>query len=220
MTAGTGPVRGGYAPVLVIPGVLDRDHCRRLIRHWETSEKIRGAVSTQCEGSAVKATIKVRDDVPILGPELLDPLRQAFLAKVLPEIQRAFQFRVTQVESMRIGCYDAASSGFFGPHRDNTTPYTAHRKFALTLNLNTGEYEGGELRFPECGETLFAPEAGGAVVFSCSLLHEALRVRNGRRFGLFTFFFDDVGAEQVRRMLADEARKRPGVTPEGMIAPG
>jgi predicted 2-oxoglutarate/Fe(II)-dependent dioxygenase YbiX len=220
MTPGAGPIRGGHAPVLVIPGVLDAAHCRSLIRHWEKSEKIRGAVSTQGEGAAVRATIKVRDDVPILGPELLTPLRQALLAKVLPEIHRAFQFQVTQVESMRIGCYDAASSGFFGPHRDNTTPYTAHRRFALTLNLNTGEYEGGELRFPECGEALFAPEAGGAVVFSCSLLHEALPVRKGRRFGLFTFFFDDAGAEQVRRMLAEEAKKRPGVTPEGMIAPG
>jgi predicted 2-oxoglutarate/Fe(II)-dependent dioxygenase YbiX len=220
MALGTEPVRGGYAPVLVIPGVLDAEHCRTLIRHWEKSEKIKGAVSTQGDGAAVRATIKVRDDVPILGPELLDPLRRAFLARVLPEIHRAFQFPVTQVESMRIGCYDSASSGFFGPHRDNTTPYTAHRKFALTLNLNTGDYEGGELRFPDYGGTLFAPEAGGAVVFSCSLLHEALPVRKGRRFGLFTFFFDDAGAVQVRRMLAEEAKKRPGVTAEGMIAPG
>jgi predicted 2-oxoglutarate/Fe(II)-dependent dioxygenase YbiX len=214
-----GEIRGGHAPVLVIPGILDRAHCRTLIAHWEASGKIKGAVSTQDEGAELRSGLKIRDDVPILAPELLAPLRQAFLAKVLPEIRRAFQFEVTQVESMRIGCYDGAARGFFGPHRDNTTPYTAHRKFALTLNLNTGDYDGGALRFPEHGDALFAPEAGGGVVFSCALLHEALPVTRGRRFGLFTFFFDDAGAAQVRRILAEEAKKRPDVTPEGMIAP-
>jgi predicted 2-oxoglutarate/Fe(II)-dependent dioxygenase YbiX len=212
-------IAAAHAPVLVIPAILDGAHCRRLIAHWTASEKIKGAVSTQGEGAEVRSAAKIRDDVPILGPELLAPLRQALLKNVLPEIRRAFQFEVTQVESMRIGCYDAAEGGFFGPHRDNTTPYTAHRRFALTLNLNTGEYEGGALRFPEYGEAVFAPAAGGGVVFSCALLHEALPVTQGRRFGLFTFFFDDAGAAQVRRMLAEEAKKRPDVTPEGMIAP-
>jgi predicted 2-oxoglutarate/Fe(II)-dependent dioxygenase YbiX len=213
------PVAGDHAPVLVIPGVIDAALCRRLIAYWEAGAKIKGAVSTQAEGAELRRTMKIRDDVPILGAELLGPLRQAFVAKVLPEIKRAFQFEVTQVESMRIGCYDSAAGGFFAAHRDNTTPYTAHRNFALTLNLNTGEYEGGELCFPEYGDTVFAPEAGGAVVFSCSLLHEALPVTKGRRFGLFTFFFDDAGAARVREMLAEEAKKRPGVTPEGMLPP-
>jgi predicted 2-oxoglutarate/Fe(II)-dependent dioxygenase YbiX len=212
-------IASGHAPVLVIPEILDRAHCGRLIAHWEKSEKMKGAVSTQGQGAELRSAVKIRDDVPILAPEMLAPLRQALLNKVLPEIRRAFQFEVTQVESMRIGCYDATEGGFFGPHRDNTTPYTAHRKFALTLNLNTGAYEGGALRFPEHGETVFAPEAGGGVVFSCALLHEALPVTRGRRFGLFTFFFDDAGAAQVRRMLAEEAKKRPDVTPEGMVAP-
>jgi predicted 2-oxoglutarate/Fe(II)-dependent dioxygenase YbiX len=212
-------IASGHAPVLVIPEILDCAHCGRLIAHWEKSEKIRGAVSTQGQGAELRSAVKIRDDVPILAPETLAPLRQALLNKVLPEIRRAFQFEVTQVESMRIGCYDAAERGFFGPHRDNTTPYTAHRRFALTLNLNTGAYEGGGLRFPEYGGEVFAPEAGGGVVFSCALLHEALPVTKGRRFGLFTFFFDDAGAAQVRRMLAEEAKKRPDVTPEGMVAP-
>jgi len=34
-------------------------------------------------------------------------------------------------------------------------------------------------------------------VFSCSLLHEALLVTSGRRFGLFGFFYDDAGAALV-----------------------
>ena len=46
----------------------------------------------------------------------------------------------------------------------------------MSLNLNAGEYEGGFLRFPEYGPNLYMPETGCAVVFSCSLLHEALAV--------------------------------------------
>jgi len=52
---------------------------------------------------------------------------------------------------MRIGCYDSADGGYFRAHRDNTTPYTAHRQFAMSVNLNTGEYEGGDVHFPEYG---------------------------------------------------------------------
>jgi predicted 2-oxoglutarate/Fe(II)-dependent dioxygenase YbiX len=84
--------------------------------------------------------------------------------------------------------------------------------FAVTLNLNTGDYEGGALRFPEFATAPFEAPAGGAVVFSCSLLHEAFPVTRGRRFGLFTFLFDDAGAAHVRQMLAAEAQRRPDFT--------
>ena len=66
-------------------------------------------------------------------------------------------------------------------------PSLKDRRFALTLNLNTEEYEGGELIFPEYGPHKYRPSSGGAVVFSCSLLHEALPVTKGRRFALLTF---------------------------------
>ncbi len=55
-------------------------------------------------------------------------------------------------------------------------------------------YQGGELRFPEYSRALYAPETGGAVVFSCALLHEALPVTLGRRFGAFTFAYEETGA--------------------------
>src|SRR5262249_36621828 len=131
-----------------------------------------------------------------------------FLERIVPAVRQAFQFEITQYETMRIGCYDSAERGHFRAHRDNTTPYTSHRKFALTLNLNTGEYEGGTLRFPEFASPPFAAPAGGGVVFSCALLHEALPVTEGRRFGLFTFFFDQAGVANVRRMLELEEQRR------------
>jgi predicted 2-oxoglutarate/Fe(II)-dependent dioxygenase YbiX len=101
------------------------------------------------------------------------------------------------MEGVRIGCYDAAEQGYFRAHHDNTTPATEHRRFAITINLNTGDYQGGALRFPDYGPQLYVPPVGGAVVFSCSLLHEVLPVTAGRRFGLFTFFSTEAD-EQAR----------------------
>ncbi len=64
----------------------------------------------------------------------------------------------------------------------------------MTLNLNTGEYEGGHLRFPEYGPHLYKPGLGDAVVFSCSLVHQALPVTSGTRYVLLSFFFGDEAA--------------------------
>jgi predicted 2-oxoglutarate/Fe(II)-dependent dioxygenase YbiX len=61
----------------------------------------------------------------------------------------------------------------------------------MSLNLNAGDYDGGYLRFPEYGPLLYRPETGGAVIFSCALLHEAMPVTRGRRFGIFGFFFGE-----------------------------
>lgn len=129
----------------------------------------------------------------------------------MPEIKRAFAFEVTHMETLRIGCYDADAGGYFRAHRDNTTPYTAHRRFALTLNLNTGDYEGGNLKFPEYGPEHYCPDVGGAVVFSCSLLHEAMDVTEGRRFAMFSFFSGDA-EEEMRRTLISR-RQAPSLTP-------
>ncbi len=66
----------------------------------------------------------------------------------------------------------------------------AFRQFAVSLNLNTGEYEGGDLEFPEFDNDLYSPPAGGAVVFSASLLHAAKPVTRGKRYVLLTFLHD------------------------------
>src|SRR3546814_14036204 len=69
-------------------------------------------------------------------------------ADVLPQIYRAFHYPVQQREHFKIISYDAGK-GYFRAHRDNETPDVAYRRFAMTLNLNTGEYRGGELRRSE-----------------------------------------------------------------------
>ena len=97
------------------------------------------------------------------------------------------------MERYLIGCY-AAGAGHFRPHRDNTTKGTAHRQFAVTINLNAGDYDGGDLRFPEFGTRTYCAPTGGAIVFSCSLLHEATPVTRGKRYAFLPFLYDEDAA--------------------------
>jgi predicted 2-oxoglutarate/Fe(II)-dependent dioxygenase YbiX len=138
---------------------------------------------------------KRRSDWTIADEALKNAARQRILRRIVPEIAKAFQFRVTRMERYIVACYDASVGGYFQPHRDNTTKGTAHRRFAVTINLNSDEYEGGELTFPEFGRVIFKPPVGGAVVFSCSLLHQALPVTKGKRYAFLPFLYDDAAAK-------------------------
>jgi predicted 2-oxoglutarate/Fe(II)-dependent dioxygenase YbiX len=125
----------------------------------------------------------------------------------VPEIAKAFGFQATRMERYIVGCYSAGEGGYFRPHRDNTTKGTAHRRFAVTINLNTADYDGGELRFPEFGNRTYKPPTGGAVIFSCSLFHEALPVTRGTRYAFLPFLYDEAAAklrEQNNRYLSEE----------------
>jgi predicted 2-oxoglutarate/Fe(II)-dependent dioxygenase YbiX len=64
----------------------------------------------------------------------------------------------------------------------------------VSLNLNA-EFEGGNLRFPEFGRRTFKPPVGGAIVFSCSLLHEATAITNGKRYAFLPFLYDEEAAK-------------------------
>ncbi|HEX3065321.1 MAG TPA: 2OG-Fe(II) oxygenase, partial [Dongiaceae bacterium] len=55
-----------------------------------------------------------------------------------------------------------------------------------------------DLVFPEFGVLTYRPPTGDAVVFSCSLLHEALPVTRGRRYAFLPFLYDEAAA-RVRR---------------------
>ncbi|MDX1425946.1 MAG: 2OG-Fe(II) oxygenase [Kiloniellales bacterium] len=200
-------VVAAQAPVLVVPNVADPALCRRLIEHWEHGERQDNVVAARSDGigyanpkSKVRSDVVLGDDHPLTG-ELIGAINR----RLLPEVLKAFNFRATRMERLRIGCYDASDSGFFAAHRDNTTPQTRHRRYALTLNLNTGDYEGGYLRLPEYGAQLYAPPPGGAVVFSCSLLHLVSPVSQGRRFVVVGFFWSEAEDEIYRQIHAGAA---------------
>jgi predicted 2-oxoglutarate/Fe(II)-dependent dioxygenase YbiX len=176
------------APVLLLPGALPSEWCQRLIDVWHDA----GGVDTGVERDGAEVlddAYKRRRDHTVRDPDLMRELSTVVGRRVMPEVRKAFAYRATRFEGFKIACYEADTGGFFRAHRDNLTRATAHRVFALTLNLNDA-YSGGELRFGEYGNQLYRPDAGAALVFSCSQLHEVREVTAGRRFVLLSFLFD------------------------------
>jgi predicted 2-oxoglutarate/Fe(II)-dependent dioxygenase YbiX len=196
------PPDGIPAPVLVVPRVLEPDFCARLVAEFDRAGGTEsGFVRTDEHGRTVPVVDhahKRRADLVITDPALRAGMKERIERRLLPELRRAFQFTATRVERYLVACYDATSGGHFGPHRDNTTKGTAHRRFAVTINLNTG-YTGGDLRFPEFEPRTHRAPLGGAIVFSCSLLHEATSVTAGRRYCTVPFLYDEAG-EELRRL--------------------
>lgn len=184
---------GEVAPALLIPNVLSPEQCRALIARWENEGHDEGKVHSIVDGVEVERvheTLKKRRDHRLKDDTIRKPLLAQLGRRLAPELDKAFSFRNFRFDRLLIACYEAERGDFFRRHRDNQSPETASRRFALTLNLNSDEYEGGELIFPEYGNHRYKPPAGGAILFSCSLLHEALPVKSGRRFALLTFLRD------------------------------
>jgi predicted 2-oxoglutarate/Fe(II)-dependent dioxygenase YbiX/peroxiredoxin len=185
------------APVLVTPRVFEPEFCRTLIQYYDARGGTDSGFMQEIDGKTVGVynyDFKRRRDEVINDETIRQSCMARLYHRLIPEIHKAFQFRATRIERYIVACYDATTGGHFGPHRDNTTKGTAHRRFAVSLNLNTGDYEGGCLRFPEFGRQTYAPPAGGAVVFSCSLLHEATPVTSGKRYAFLPFLYDEEAA--------------------------
>lgn len=198
-------------PVLVLPRVFDPALCRALIAHYEEQGGVSSGFMREIDGKTVgmhDAAMKRRRDCTIADEALRQAVRDGVLRRVVPELLKVHHFRATRMERYIVACYDSAELGHFGAHRDNTTAGTAHRRFAVTINLNAEEFEGGELRFPEYGPRSWRAPTGGAVVFSCSLLHQALPVTAGRRYAFLPFLYDDAAA-RIRE--ANNAKLGEGV---------
>ncbi|HYJ53089.1 MAG TPA: 2OG-Fe(II) oxygenase [Allosphingosinicella sp.] len=185
-----------WAPVLVVPDVFEPQMCDALISLYEKDGGEPSGFMREVDGKTtlqVDPAHKQRRDAEIEDEALRRQLAARMSRRLSPAVERAFQFHPTRIERYIVACYDAGA-GYFRPHRDNTTKGTAHRKFAVTINLNAEDYDGGDLRFPEYGQRTYRAPTGGAVVFSCSLLHEATPVTRGRRFAFLPFLYDEEGA--------------------------
>lgn len=187
-------VKSQQAPALFVPRALEPELCDELIAYFER-EGGKPSGTAFVEGNKaywrLDPSVKMRSDVYLQAPALLERVKERLVRRVLPEIQRCFNYQVTQHEVFKLACYDSGTGGYFRPHRDNESADTRHRRFAMTLNLNTGDYSGGQLRLPEFGPDLYQPGRGDAIVFSSSLLHEVVPVTAGKRYVLIGFFFGE-----------------------------
>jgi predicted 2-oxoglutarate/Fe(II)-dependent dioxygenase YbiX len=191
----------------MLPNLLPPALCRDLVALFDSRPSIDGEVATIDHAGVPQSRVdhakKWRRDLPISPRDALYPvLRDALLCRCAPEIARAFQAKVTHIDRLLVARYDD-TGGWFRRHRDNVGENVAFREFAISVNLNTEEYEGGHLQFPEYNDHRYSPATGAGVIFSASLLHEATPVMRGRRYVLLTFFYGD--AAEARRQ-AYEAR--------------
>ena len=193
-----------HAPVLVVERIFEPSFCRRLIDFYNATGGVDSGFMRERDGltvGQVDHSFKRRRDCIIEDAQLRDSAMSRVHRRLAPVVRRAYQYNATRIERHIVARYDAEEGGFFKPHRDNTTKGTAHRRFAVTINLNSEEYEGGDLRLPEFGQQAYRAPTGGAVVFSCSLLHEALPVTRGTRYAYLPFLYGDEDAETRKRNL-------------------
>lgn len=192
------------APVLFLPRVFEPELCERLVALYRTHGGEESGFMREIGGKTVGVhdySHKSRSDHNIQDEEIKAATRARILRRLVPEIQKAYAFNVTRMERYIVACYDAASGGHFRAHRDNRTRGTAHRRFAVSINLNA-DFDGGDICFPEFGPRGFRPPPGGAVVFSCALLHQVSRVTCGERYAFLPFLYDDAAAEVRQANLA------------------
>lgn len=183
----------GFAPILHVPKVFESEFCDSLIEAYLTKGN-EPSNSPSVVGGKLKhvfSTDKIRRDHFIEDQKTNTEVLERIAKRTQPEIMKAFTRQVTGVEECKVVCYEASAGGHFKPHRDNRLEFYAHRRFAMSINLNTGDYEGGFLRFPEYGPDLYRPPRGDAIIYSSSLLHEVTPVTSGRRFVLLAHMFDE-----------------------------
>jgi predicted 2-oxoglutarate/Fe(II)-dependent dioxygenase YbiX len=186
------------APVLILPDVFEPAFCRRLIDLYEAEGGRESGFMREVAGKTVAISDhghKVRRDVVIADRDLIRQIQLRIQRRIAPEILKAHQFQATRMERYLVACYAAEEGGHFRAHRDNTTKGTAHRRFAVSVNLNE-DFAGGEVSFPEYGPRGFKMPTGAACVFSCSLLHRVAPVTEGKRYAFLPFLYDEAAAQQ------------------------
>jgi predicted 2-oxoglutarate/Fe(II)-dependent dioxygenase YbiX/peroxiredoxin len=184
------------APVLIVPRVLDFPLCQTLVRVFDEVGGEDSGFLLDVDGRTARIIdhrLKRRSDLVVVHPVLREAMRSQVVRRLVPAIERFFQFKATRLDRYIVSCYDSAVGGHFHRHRDNDNVGAQHRRFAVTINLNQ-DYEGGELIFPEFGRRRYRAPMGGAVVFSCGALHQAMPVTKGRRYAFLAFLYGEADA--------------------------
>lgn len=198
-----------FAPTLMVPRVFSFDICDFLVQFYEQQGGVNSGFQFDVAGKTTTLSdwrLKRRSDVGVAAPEVRELVRDQIVRRLLPAIERYFQFRATRMERCIVACYDSEVGGHFHRHRDNVNAGAQHRRFAVSINLNNN-FEGCDLTFPEFGRKTYRPPEGGALVFSCGALHQVTPVTKGRRYAFLTFLY---GEEDAKKREANNARLHVG----------
>ncbi len=176
-----------HAPILVLPQVFPLEFCQRMIALHDAA----GETDANAKITGQRPNSLIND------ASIIAEAQKYVLQRIVPEIRKAFQFKVTHMEHYQIECSSVIAGENTHPKRNNSTSGTAHRRFAVSINLNH-DFTGGEIGFPEYGPRTFKAQAGGAIVYSCSFLQEVTPISRGRRYA-FQPFLHDGAAVPVRK---------------------
>ena len=167
-----------------MPNVFEAKLCRELVElHQRTGGSELGVMKViGGKTQLVQTEGKKRRDIPVGDPALRLIMHCPIAWCVSPpKIRKAFQFNVTRIHRFVVGCYAAEDGGLFGAHRDNTTPLTGAPAICRLRHAQR-RLRGRRGQLPRTdGLRQYTAPLGGAVVFSCSLLHAVSPVTKGRR---------------------------------------
>jgi hypothetical protein len=195
------------APVLVLPHIFEPEFCRRLIAlYHEQGAEDSGFMKPEGKMTigAIDYGMKRRHDCWLVDEAVRAAIRTRIGRKADAGDQKSVPIRSDTDRALCRCLLRRRNRRSFQSAPGNTTKATAHRRFAVSLSLNAGDYVG----FPEFGSRVYHAPAGGAVVFSCSLLHEAMPVTKGKRYVALPFLYDDAGAsvrEKNKRYPANDS---------------
>jgi predicted 2-oxoglutarate/Fe(II)-dependent dioxygenase YbiX/peroxiredoxin len=184
------------APVLIVPRVFDFHLCDALVRFYEKIGGKESGFLVDADGKTARVVdyrLKRRNDLGIAHLQLREAIRSQVVRRLVPAIQRFFQFQATRMDRYIVACYDSTLGGHFYRHRDNVNVGARHRRFAVTINLNK-DYQGCDLVLPEFGRRLYRAPHGGAIVFSCGALHQVTPITSGRRYAFLAFLYGEADA--------------------------
>lgn len=184
------------APVLIVPRVFDFALCDVLIEFYEKLGGKESGFLFDVDGKTrrvVDHRFKRRSDLVVAHRQLREAIRSQIVRRLVPAIERFFQFQATRMDRYIVACYDSAVGGHFYRHRDNVNVGAQHRRFAVTINLNK-DYDGCDLVLPEFGRRAYRAPHGGAMVFSCGALHQVTPITRGRRYAFLAFMYGEADA--------------------------
>lgn len=185
------------APILILPRVFEPEFCRKLIERYDAAGGQDSGFMREIEGKTVQVMdhgFKRRSDYFVEDAETMSAIQARIQRRVSPELAKVYCFNATRMERYLVGCYAQEDGGHFRPHRDNTTKGTAHRRFAVSINLND-DFDGGELSFPEFGQRSYKAPPGAALIFPGALLHAVSKVTRGKRYAFLPFVYDEAAAK-------------------------
>jgi len=184
------------APALILPRVFDFPLCDFLVQFYDRLGGRDSGFLLDSDGETATVfdyRLKRRNDLGIVRAEVREAIRSQIVRRLIPAVERFFQFAATRMDRYIVACYDSALGGHFHRHRDNVNIGAQHRRFAVSINLNK-DYDGCDLVFPEFGRRRYRAPHGGAIVFSCGALHQVTPITRGRRYAFLAFLYGEADA--------------------------